>query len=224
MKNRIKIDGLFLSSVIILLGIIYQFPQLYPQSRMFDDVLDFFSVIVILKGIFLRMTARGYKKQFSQQGKGLVMTGPYSIVRNPMYLGTYLVGAGFVLLLWPWWAVFIFSLAFYARFRKQIMREEDFLGKAFGENYREYCQRVPRLFPRGKDLLSLEMKKVFPWDLAWTTKEKGGILPALVGVLVLETFQQKIVFKMIDIRTTVFILVFAVGVFSLGLWFRYQQD
>jgi len=223
MKTRIKVDGIFLSSVIILLGVIYLFPQLYPKSLMLDDCLDFVSVIFILKGIFLRMTARGYKREFSQQGKGLVATGPYSIVRNPMYLGTYLIGAGFVLLVLPWWTVFIFSLAFYGRFRKQIMLEENFLTQSFGETYREYCHRVPRLFPSWSSIWTMKIKDVFPWELAWTTKEKRAIVPAILGIVLLETFQQQLIFHAIDIRTTLLVVILAVGVFSLGLWFRYQQ-
>ncbi len=223
MKTRIKIDGLFLSSVIILLGVIYQFPQLYPKSRGLDDTMDFLAVLLILQGIFLRMTARGHKKEFSQQGKGLVSTGPYSIVRNPMYLGTYLIGCGFVLLLWPWWAVFVFSLAFYGRFRKQIMLEEDFLGKTFGENYRDYCRRVPRLFPTWESLWNMKTKEVFPWEQAWTTKEKRAIPPALLGIMILETFQQQVIFKHIDILSTLIVVALASAVFCLGWWYRYQR-
>ncbi|MCX5681293.1 MAG: isoprenylcysteine carboxylmethyltransferase family protein, partial [Candidatus Omnitrophica bacterium] len=138
MKQRIKIDGTILSLVIGVTGILYFFPGL---------ICDLIGVISILKGTYLRMAARGYKKEFSKKGQDLVMSGPYSLTRNPMYLGTFLIGVGFVLVVWPWWLLLIFSLFFYMRFNVQMVKEEVYLKKIFGEKYEAYCLQVPRFFP-----------------------------------------------------------------------------
>src|SRR3990167_9267300 len=122
MKTRIKIDSAILSFFIILTGFLYQFPSLYAGSPLTDDLLDFLGVIVVLKGTFIRMAARGYKKAYSKSGAGLVTTGPYTLVRNPMYLGSFLMGAGFILMVWPWWSLPVFAGLFYLRFSRQIIQ------------------------------------------------------------------------------------------------------
>jgi len=224
MKPRIKIDGLFMSSIIILTAVIYLFPQLYPQNQMLDDVLDFIGVLALFKGLFLRTVARGFKKQFSNQSHGLVTSGPYSLTRNPMYLGTYLIGVGFILMLWPWWGVLFFSAAFYMRFRIQIRTEEEFLQQTFGEEYTKYCQAVPRIFPRFDALSKIKIKEAFPLNLAWTTKERRAIAPVLIAALLMETLKEWLVFGTFTPGITLLIIFAGAGVFSLGLWIRYQES
>ena len=128
--------------MIILTGLLYQFPRVYYANRFFDNILDFIGLSVMLKGVYIRMAARGHKKAHSNQGEGLVTTGLYSYTRNPMYLGTFLVGAGFVLIVWPWWSLPIFGWLFYLRFKKQVLKEEKHLRGLFKEEYKIYCRKV----------------------------------------------------------------------------------
>ena len=66
MKKRIQIDTTILGFVILLTGFLCAFPRLYPQDRLIDYAFDFLGVISIFKGIFLRMAARGHKKNLSK--------------------------------------------------------------------------------------------------------------------------------------------------------------
>ena len=136
MKKRVKIDSTLLSFFIIMTGFLFTFRNLYPHSPYFDDTLDFFGFMVLLTGTLLRMAARGHKKAHSAKSVKLVTTGPYTLVRNPMYLGSFLMGAGFILMVWPWWSLPVFTWIFYLRFRKQVVQEEKFLGEAFGNEYK----------------------------------------------------------------------------------------
>jgi len=148
MKERIKIDSSLLSIIIIVTGFLYFFPNLYPQNLILDDIFDFLGMICIFKGLLLRMAARGHKKAHSQRSKSLVMTGPYSLVRNPMYLGSFLLGVGFILIVWPWWSVPIFAALFYMRFKIQVGKEESFLQESFESEYpRAYSRRLSRSSP-----------------------------------------------------------------------------
>ena len=78
----------------------------------------------------------------------LVTTGPYSMMRNPLYffslLGVAGVGAqtGSVL------ATFAVTAVAYAVFDYTIRREEAFLQSRFGQDYRDYCASTPRLVPK----------------------------------------------------------------------------
>ena len=193
MKNRIKIDSAILSFIIILTGFLYQFPRLYTSSPLIDDILDFLGVIVVLKGTFIRMAARGYKKAYSKSGQGLVITGPYTLVRNPMYLGSFLMGAGFILIVWPWWSLPIFTWLFYLRFIKQIAQEEKFLSETFKNDYEAYTKKVPRLFPKIADAFTMKVKETFPLEYVWSTKEKFGLFAWPLLAVFLEAFQENIV-------------------------------
>jgi protein-S-isoprenylcysteine O-methyltransferase Ste14 len=76
----------------------------------------------------------------------LVADGPYRHLRNPLYLGTFLlcVGIGF-LASRSGFVVLVGGAAL--RISRLIGREEDELAKQQGLNFREFCRRVPRLLP-----------------------------------------------------------------------------
>ena len=161
MKKRIKIDTTILAFIITLTAVLYYFPGLYIRSETVDTIFDFFGFLLILKGVLLRMSARGHKKAFSSKSASLVTTGPYQLVRNPMYLGTCLIGAGYVLMIWPWWVLPIFIWLFYVRFNKQVVIEEEYLLKSFGSEYERYCRKVPRIFPDITQVSKIKLRKYF---------------------------------------------------------------
>jgi len=216
MKDRIRIDSTLLSVVIILTGFLFLWPGLYPQNVLIDTALDFLGMLFILKGVVLRMAARGHKKAHSEKSQSLVTTGPYAVVRNPMYLGSFFIGVGFILLVWPWWAVPVFAAAFYYRFNQQIKKEELFLQQAFSNTYREYCSRTPRLFPsifpflQGKKVLS----DTCNLEEAFSTKEKRGLFFWPLLAIVMETLQEVVVFHSVDLINTLIVFSVAGAIFS----------
>ena len=218
MKQRIKIDSALLSFLVILTGFLYLNKGLYLTNRFWDNVLDFVGIMAVLKGTLLRMVARGHKKANSAQGESLVMTGPYTLVRNPMYLGSFLMGVGFILIVWPWWSLPIFAVLFYLRFNQQIVKEEEHLGQLFGADYAAYCQKTPRLFPSPKMIGRIKIKEVLNLKEALSTKEKRALLGWPLLAVVLETFQESVVFGGSDIVQTVGIFLGAMILFSVGLW------
>lgn len=80
----------------------------------------------------------------------LVTTGPYAIVRHPMYLGILLVGLGGTLFYRTWTMVFISLM--YLGLRIRARREEEALEEGFGEGWKEYQRSVPAWWPRIKKL------------------------------------------------------------------------
>src|SRR5580698_6512411 len=56
------------------------------------------SLVLVLPGLWLRGYAAGYVKK----NRELTMTGPYSHTRNPLYLGSMLMAAGFAVALSSW--------------------------------------------------------------------------------------------------------------------------
>jgi len=76
----------------------------------------------------------------------LVADGPYRHLRNPLYLGTWLLGVsmGFFTSRTGFFVLIVGLLVFVYRL---IFREEAELSGAHSEGYRHYCARVPRFFP-----------------------------------------------------------------------------
>jgi isoprenylcysteine carboxyl methyltransferase (ICMT) family protein YpbQ len=76
----------------------------------------------------------------------LITSGPFAIVRHPMYLGVILAAFGGLLIFLTWTMV---AFAFFAPcVLLRVRREERVLAAAFGKHWQEYCFRVPALFPR----------------------------------------------------------------------------
>jgi hypothetical protein len=81
------------------------------------------------------------------QGDRLVAAGPYRYLRNPLYLGSWLLGFATSVLMPPSGAAF-FLPAFSLFVLFLISAEERFLTAQLGDVYQQYCRRVPRLWPR----------------------------------------------------------------------------
>jgi len=77
----------------------------------------------------------------------LATSGPYSMVRNPLYLGNFAGAVGFGFAVEQPYLAALFALAFALFYPSVVAREEARLGEIFGERYREYRARVPRWIP-----------------------------------------------------------------------------
>ncbi|MGH7464461.1 MAG: methyltransferase family protein [Longimicrobiales bacterium] len=82
-----------------------------------------------------------------QEGHSLVTTGPYAVVRHPIYLGLidFIIGSA---LYRNDIALLIAALLFALYFTAQIRIEERFFAAHFGRKWEEYRDRTPALFPR----------------------------------------------------------------------------
>ncbi len=80
----------------------------------------------------------------------LVVAGPFSYVRNPLYVGNILlyVGVGVMAGALSPWLVIIAAVYFVFQYNMIVSLEEEFLEKEFGDAYAEYRRNVPRFIPR----------------------------------------------------------------------------
>ena len=82
-----------------------------------------------------------------RKNEALATSGPYAYTRNPLYLGSLLIGIGFAVAARSWWVGFLLVGMFFAIYLPVIRDEETFLRQKFPE-FDEYAQRVPRMLPR----------------------------------------------------------------------------
>jgi protein-S-isoprenylcysteine O-methyltransferase Ste14 len=75
-------------------------------------------------------------------------TGLYSIVRNPLYLGNFIVYLGIALATKSWWFVLLVSLAYWLYIERIIAAEEAYLAAQFGEVFETWAAKTPIFVPR----------------------------------------------------------------------------
>jgi steroid 5-alpha reductase family enzyme len=132
--RRIRVPLGFLAAALYLWQLWVHRPQWGPIG---------WSLLLVVPGVWLRGYAAGYVKK----NRELTMTGPYAHVRNPLYLGSILIAAGFAVALMSWQFAAVLVVFFLVIYVPVIASEEAFLRGEFLE-FEWYCARVPRLIPR----------------------------------------------------------------------------
>ena len=83
-------------------------------------------------------------------GTYLIISGPFALVRNPLYVGNILLYTGIGIMSWSLFPYLqIAALLFFAvQYHFIVLEEEKYLKEKFGNSYKEYLRNVPRFFPR----------------------------------------------------------------------------
>jgi len=132
--RRIRVPLGFLTAALYLFELIRRAPRPAAVAC---------SLALVLPGLWLRAYASGYVKK----NRELTVTGPYAHTRNPLYLGSMLMAAGFALALLSWPFAVALTIVFVAIYVPVIASEERFLRATF-PGFDDYCRLVPRLIPR----------------------------------------------------------------------------
>lgn len=126
---------------------------------------------IALLGILLRAVASGHV----EKNRVLTMTGPYAYVRNPLYLGSIIIGVGFGIAARDVWIFLTIVLLFAVVYLPVIRSEETFLRSQFRE-YDDYSRRVPSLLPH-----TLRLRQImsgFSRELYFKHREYNSLLGA----------------------------------------------
>ncbi|HEY3971845.1 MAG TPA: isoprenylcysteine carboxylmethyltransferase family protein [Candidatus Sulfotelmatobacter sp.] len=131
--------------------------------------------LLILPGLLTRALASGHVRK----NEALATSGPYAYTRNPLYLGSLLIGVGFAAAARSWWVGVVLVVMFFAIYLPVIRDEENFLRGKFPE-FDEYARRVPRMFPRLSQGGSAEETPFgFSFELYLKHREYNALLGAL---------------------------------------------
>jgi len=101
------------------------------------------SAIAVL-GLAIRAWASGHIRKASV----LAVSGPYAHTRNPLYLGSLILGIGFTVAAGVWWLALLFVALFIGIYLPVMRVEAEDMRRIFGEEYETYAQNVPVLIPR----------------------------------------------------------------------------
>ena len=127
------------------------------------------SLLLVLPGLALRAAASGTVKK----NRELTVTGPYAYTRNPLYLGSALIAAGFALALLSWPLAVVLAAGFALIYIPVIASEERFLRGTF-PGFDAYCRRVPRFIPRLTPAKLKDPNDVQPGVSPVTSEGTGG--------------------------------------------------
>jgi protein-S-isoprenylcysteine O-methyltransferase Ste14 len=127
----------------------------------------------------------------------LVATGPFALIRNPLYVGNILIWVGFALSARLVWLAPLIVLLLGAEYHAIVRWEESLLVSRLGEAYREYAARVPRWLPtfdrrernaRGEQDFPASSASSAISGFSWTDtlfSERGTFVAMAVGYLLL---------------------------------------
>jgi protein-S-isoprenylcysteine O-methyltransferase Ste14 len=106
-------------------------------------------IFVVLGFALVALSARTFHRAGtsvipSEPSTALVTTGPYRFTRNPIYIGFVLAYFGFAVVLTSLWVLLLLIPVLAIMQRGVVVREEAYLARTFGDDYRKYQARVPR--------------------------------------------------------------------------------
>lgn len=125
-------------------------PAMHPAVALIAVGLAFGGSLLVISAILTlgkqwSLTAR------ITEGHQLVTSGPYALVRNPIYTGMWGLQLGTCIAFSAWWLGYkilaITGAIYYAGTMLRVSREERLLRSEFGEAFDEYARRVPAIIP-----------------------------------------------------------------------------
>jgi protein-S-isoprenylcysteine O-methyltransferase Ste14 len=106
----------------------------------------------VIRAITIGRTPRGTsgRNVKGQKAHELNVSGIYSTVRHPLYLGNFFMFLGPVLFVRSVWFTLLFGLAYWIYYERIMFAEEQFLRVKFGDKYDKWSEKVGSFIPRFK--------------------------------------------------------------------------
>jgi protein-S-isoprenylcysteine O-methyltransferase Ste14 len=130
--QRIRVPAGFLLAPLLLIA-----ANPTPRSLMIGAA-------IAIAGLIIRAWASGYLKKNME----LTISGPYARTRNPLYLGTFILGTGIAISSGALWFVALFMALYLLIYVPVMFAEAETLRKLFPGEYEQYSQQVPLFLPR----------------------------------------------------------------------------
>lgn len=142
---------------------------------------------IALVGLAIRAWASGHIRK----ARELAVTGPYAYTRNPLYLGSLILGVGFTIASGVWWLALLFTALFLGVYLPVMKVEAEDIRHIFGGAYDEYERNVPIFIPGVRRQPNIHAK--FDFRLYLQYREYRAAIGAVVavGVLALKAFLLK---------------------------------
>lgn len=150
----------------------------------FNSIVAFYvGAIITLGGEYLQIVSASY----IHKNRHFTVSGPYSHVRNPMYIGRFFIGLGFVIMSLNPYIIGGFIILFGIYAHSRTTREERILKGLFPQKSEPYFKEVPKWIPRRKKY-SLTEARTPSWS--WVKKNREDLnLYGLIAILIFIYFK-----------------------------------
>ncbi len=167
----------------------------WTHNTMWDIPYELACFLVAMIGIAIRAGTTGFvtrgtsgRNTNRQRADVLNTTGLYSIVRNPLYVGNYLILLGVTLLSQNWELILINTTLFLAVYVPIIMVEERFLLETFGDRFRRYSAKVPCLVPSLRRWIAPD--RPWSWKM-FLRRENDTLFSTVLAFAMTEYFRER---------------------------------
>lgn len=141
---------------------------------------------IIIPGVALRLWALGHIRK----NQGVCNTGPYALVRHPLYLSSILCATGAAVMA-NWFPLTVLVVGSALAIHIWLIRnEEAWLTAQFGSAYSEYARSVPALVPNPLRLSGGVLRGEFNWKLAAANRAASVVPLALLTYLIMQGKQE----------------------------------
>jgi protein-S-isoprenylcysteine O-methyltransferase Ste14 len=123
------------------------------DELIFLGVSLFGEIIRIMTVGFAPKNTSGRNTALGQVADELNVTGVYSLLRHPLYLGNFFMWLGPVLFLRSFCFDIIFGLMYWLYYERIMFAEEQFLRRKFGDIYDRWSERVGSFIPHSLKLI-----------------------------------------------------------------------
>lgn len=196
-KWRSYIPLLFIVPLLLALRESAHLEEVFGEVE--EDLWVLASFLLSLTGIAIRCFTVGFvpggtsgRNTQSQRATHLNTTGMYSVVRNPLYLGNFIIILGVMMSMMVWWLVLIGALGFFLYMERIIMAEEAFLEQTYGAEYNEWRAKTPVIIPNFRLWRAPDM--TFSWRTV-LKREYNGLLGMATAFFVIEVVKDLFVEK-----------------------------
>jgi protein-S-isoprenylcysteine O-methyltransferase Ste14 len=157
----------------------------YPKSTE-ELMLKVISVGLVMAGVVLRAWSAGCAGKHTRtpniEGGKLATGGPYAFVRNPIYVGSMVLGVGMVGIIGDWRLIPFCIGTFAALYFLIIPAEEEFLQRTYPLEYKLYRKNVRRILPRFRPWPGAQQTS-FDWQAALGEWQMAVVLVAILAFL-----------------------------------------
>ena len=173
----VKFDKRFLQRLRVPLGFLFAIVfMVFARPTMWTLIVG---GVVAFVGVAIRAWASGHIRK----ARELAISGPYAYTRNPLYVGSFILGVGFTVAAGVWWLALVFIALFLGIYLPVMRVEVDDIRGIFGTEFDDYERNVPMFIPSYKVWKKTEHK--FDFQLYLQYREYRAAIGAACAIAVL---------------------------------------